>query len=105
MISITAGAPGEVKLTVRIDSVELTPTLIVNVVRAEDAGEAVSEAAYFVASEEVWQPPAVAPPVDVQLDAAAAPEEAKLDKQRKSRRDSKGQSAAMAPTRPDTNPT
>ena len=44
MISITAGAPGEVKLTVRIDSVELTPTMTVTVIRAGLAEEAAVEA-------------------------------------------------------------
>ena len=39
LITITAGAPGEVKLTVRIDSVELTPTMTVTVVRAGLAEE------------------------------------------------------------------
>jgi hypothetical protein len=34
MISITAGAPGEVKLSVRIDSVELTPTISWTVIRS-----------------------------------------------------------------------
>ena len=37
IINITAGAPGEVKLTVRIDSVELSPTMTVTVVRADEA--------------------------------------------------------------------
>ena len=71
MISITAGAPGEVKLTVRIDSVELTPTLVVNVIRGGSGDEAEGPPAVPPAEADALEElgevsaPAATTPVDV----------------------------------------
>lgn len=89
LITITAAAPGEVKLTVRIDSTELTPTMVVTVTRAYQAEATADADAPEAAASPAPALNAAVPPLPTKELAGAAP-----------RKGSDMAKAAAAPTSP-----